>query len=622
MNGNPGISRQQHNHARTTTTATSSKNNPHHKNNNISLHYQMQNLENSMLPTLPVSLNSDDPLLGSSSPMAAPTSHEYRIDLKELPPKHNLQWVYNPSDGSVLRDPSNGRPITVDRILATKPLRHELSTRPGPGNKKLTYISGDGVARTLNDIFGYDGWNLDITKVNREECIQDTKTGKYSVVYTAMVRLTHKASGSYREDCGTGDSTDKQFAIAVDHAIKGSITDAMKRAARHFGDKLGNSLYESGFSVNKAPTTLKEALDRYDIERANTKFGFPKDQPNYKKEDRKTTTGTTSHVKNVVAPVAPPAVGGKGSDHTRSSVPDHHASSSSTSSSSGPIHPTGWQRNTIHPNVNLDQKLPSVQGPSPVVQPTRPINGSYSTERPIPPQATSTRSSHPQATITSTNPRSFHPPERKPVTTMVAAPPEAVPSIGQEVPAAKVSDSTTDSSTTPATPHINSSVTPTTNTTTIMMPPPTPMDSLRNSAIFSFSDVYDEDDYQPSSTTATANTATATETTILPTRPRSSYGRPSRPPSLGGDENRPITTQQVPPPPLPVAPIPQQQQQHPTHPTTHNLNNKRPVLQSVGNMDPSSHQPPAKKSVVTSATTGTSTTMILPANPYGKVHRG
>jgi DNA repair and recombination protein RAD52 len=167
-------------------------------------------------------------------------NHDNNDNHQHTLPSKRVQWVYNPSDGSVLRDPSNGKPVSVDRLLATKPLRGELSTRPGPGNKKLTYISGDGVARTLNDIFGFDGWNLDITKVNREECLKDPKTGKFSVVYTAMVRVTHKASGAYREECGTGDSVDRHFGTAVGHALKGSITDAMKRAARHFGDKLGN----------------------------------------------------------------------------------------------------------------------------------------------------------------------------------------------------------------------------------------------------------------------------------------------------------------------------------------------------------------------------------------------
>jgi DNA repair and recombination protein RAD52 len=150
-----------------------------------------------------------------------------------------VQWVYNPSDGSVLRD-HNGLPLSVDRLLATKPLKHELSTRPGPGNKKLTYISGDDVSRTLNDVFGFDGWNLDIREVEKMDISKCSKSQKYTVVYTARVRVTHKASGTYKEDCGAGDSTDKVYATAIAHALKASITDAMKRAARHFGDKLGN----------------------------------------------------------------------------------------------------------------------------------------------------------------------------------------------------------------------------------------------------------------------------------------------------------------------------------------------------------------------------------------------
>jgi len=175
------------------------------------------------------------PELVESSTLAS-----YRPPGSLIPQRKDIEWVYNPSDGSVLLD-HKGNPISVDKLLSTKPLRHELSSRPGPGGKKLTYISGEGVSRTLNDIFGFDGWNLDITKVQREECLKDK--GKYTVVYTAMVRLTHKKSGTYKEDCGAGDSTDKCFATAVAHAMKGSITDAMKRAARHFGDKLGNCEY-------------------------------------------------------------------------------------------------------------------------------------------------------------------------------------------------------------------------------------------------------------------------------------------------------------------------------------------------------------------------------------------
>jgi DNA repair and recombination protein RAD52 len=188
-------------------------------------------------------------------------------------------FLRNPSDHSILLDHQD-RPLTVSKVLATQPLRHELSSRPGPGGKKLTYLSGDAVSRTLNDIFGYDGWNLDIQHCHRVVLQQEdgepesssssssssstvvTATSmttqknnnnnnssnsssshhsrRHTVVYTSQVRVTHRHSGTYKEECGSGEATDKNFGTAVANALKASITDAMKRAARHFGDKLGN----------------------------------------------------------------------------------------------------------------------------------------------------------------------------------------------------------------------------------------------------------------------------------------------------------------------------------------------------------------------------------------------
>jgi DNA repair and recombination protein RAD52 len=75
------------------------------------------------------------------------------------------EYVRN-HDGSMLLD-HKSRPITIAKILATKPLRHELATRPGPGNRKLTYMSGDSVTRILNDVFGFDGWCLEVKSANR-----------------------------------------------------------------------------------------------------------------------------------------------------------------------------------------------------------------------------------------------------------------------------------------------------------------------------------------------------------------------------------------------------------------------------------------------------------------------
>eukprot|EP00588_Corethron_pennatum_P012607 CAMPEP_0194275972 /NCGR_PEP_ID=MMETSP0169-20130528/8676_1 /TAXON_ID=218684 /ORGANISM="Corethron pennatum, Strain L29A3" /LENGTH=471 /DNA_ID=CAMNT_0039019577 /DNA_START=143 /DNA_END=1559 /DNA_ORIENTATION=+ len=168
-------------------------------------------------------------------------------------------------------------PITIDRLLCTKPLRRDISTRVGPGNKPLSYMSGDSITRTLNDVFGYSGWSMDIRSKEREGEITKDEKGRYHIVYTAMVRITHRSSGSYREDCGVGDSIDRQISTAIGHAIKGAVTDAMKRAARHFGEKLGNSLYSSNFSAKSAPVTLADALDKQEIEHKKNTFGFGHD---------------------------------------------------------------------------------------------------------------------------------------------------------------------------------------------------------------------------------------------------------------------------------------------------------------------------------------------------------
>ena len=138
-------------------------------------------------------------------------------------------------------------------------------------------MGGDVITKTLNEAFGYDGWSLEVKDKTQLDPIKDDK-GRYHVAFTATVRITHRRTGAFREDCGAGDAIDKSLASASGNALKGAVTDAMKRAARHFGEKLGNSLYHDDFNVNKAPANLKDACDMLDIERANGRFGFAKDR--------------------------------------------------------------------------------------------------------------------------------------------------------------------------------------------------------------------------------------------------------------------------------------------------------------------------------------------------------
>eukprot|EP00984_Skeletonema_dohrnii_P006794 scaffold2425_cov76-Skeletonema_dohrnii-CCMP3373.AAC.10 len=162
---------------------------------------------------------------------------------------------------------------------------------------KLSYMGGDVITKTLNEAFGYDGWSLEVKEKTQLDPMKDDK-GRYIVAFTATVRITHLRTGAFREDCGAGDAIDRSLASASGNALKGAVTDAMKRAARHFGEKLGNSLYHDDFSVNKAPNTLKDACDMLDLERAKGRFGFDKDRKKMipAQQQQQQSTAVTSSV--------------------------------------------------------------------------------------------------------------------------------------------------------------------------------------------------------------------------------------------------------------------------------------------------------------------------------------
>lgn len=47
-------------------------------------------------------------------------------------------------------------------------------------------------------------------------------------------------SGLSHEDCGSGEGINDSKIKAHETAMKCAVTDAMKRAARHYGERLGN----------------------------------------------------------------------------------------------------------------------------------------------------------------------------------------------------------------------------------------------------------------------------------------------------------------------------------------------------------------------------------------------
>ena len=127
-----------------------------------------------------------------------------------------------------------------------QPLDPELvSQRKGRGGKTFDYLEGHAVIDQANRIFGYGGWGYelvgDVTLRQVEEVDSQTGEIKTASAYNAPVRVT-VAGALPRTDIGVHPVTE-DTVDGHDTAIKGAVTDGMKRAFRSFGVQFGNGFY-------------------------------------------------------------------------------------------------------------------------------------------------------------------------------------------------------------------------------------------------------------------------------------------------------------------------------------------------------------------------------------------
>ena len=120
-----------------------------------------------------------------------------------------------------------------------------LSQRKGRAGRTYDYLEGHVAIDQANRIFGFGGWGYELVgdvTLRRVETV-DTKTGDVSVsqAYSAPVRVT-VAGAQPRTDVGF-HAVSEGTPEGHDTALKGAVTDGMKRALRGFGVQFGNSLY-------------------------------------------------------------------------------------------------------------------------------------------------------------------------------------------------------------------------------------------------------------------------------------------------------------------------------------------------------------------------------------------
>ena len=139
----------------------------------------------------------------------------------------------------------DGLPPAVTQALG-EPLDPSLvSQRTGRGGRVFDYLEGHAVIDQANRIFGFGGWGCELVgdvTLRRIESV-DSQTGEVKVAqaYSAPVRVT-VAGALPRTDIGV-HPVSEDTVDGHDTAIKGAVTDGMKRAFRSFGVQFGNGFY-------------------------------------------------------------------------------------------------------------------------------------------------------------------------------------------------------------------------------------------------------------------------------------------------------------------------------------------------------------------------------------------
>lgn len=116
-----------------------------------------------------------------------------------------------------------------------------VKQREGSRGMKLDYLETHDVIDTLNNIFGYDGWEDVIISHNS---LGDVKAPR---LFQAIVSLTvwFDDKSITKTGVGVGRVQGQNWTEdEAEKAVKEAESDALKRAARKLGRQFGNTLYD------------------------------------------------------------------------------------------------------------------------------------------------------------------------------------------------------------------------------------------------------------------------------------------------------------------------------------------------------------------------------------------
>lgn len=144
----------------------------------------------------------------------------------------------------------------IKPLLSAKLDPKNVKKPSGNFGPKGDYIEGFHAINEANRIFGFGGWSYSID-LRQDDVREVQKNGKtqWQAAYTCICTLT--VGDVTRQDVGFGSGFAAQIGDAIEGATKESVTDALKRCLRTFGNPFGLALYDKTRENVGAPEPAK-----------------------------------------------------------------------------------------------------------------------------------------------------------------------------------------------------------------------------------------------------------------------------------------------------------------------------------------------------------------------------
>lgn len=125
-----------------------------------------------------------------------------------------------------------------------KPLNESRVAKRGQAGRQLSYLESWDVKAHLIRIFGFGGWNWNVTTA--ELAFEEKTERNWSVGYKVIGELFIPVLMCSYTEAAVGSAQLPQRGEAHDMAVKTAESDALKRAAINLGTQFGLSLYNNG----------------------------------------------------------------------------------------------------------------------------------------------------------------------------------------------------------------------------------------------------------------------------------------------------------------------------------------------------------------------------------------